>query len=372
MTVTGYGLDYSARELSPAEVSGAAYQISFLIRYIGWPNNRKCISHYPGAYAAHVAAGRLVLLVAEQGTADPAGGYPAGVAMATRALIDARAIGYPDSLPIFFCADGWLTNNSIATATAMAFLDGAAAVVGRARVGAYGFRDFIGAAWSTGRASWRWLCGAPPNATEIASGLCQLYQWNGGALAIGGMSCDLNWSYVDLGALRARKDALMALTDAEATELIMLVRTLTFQLVSGDAPPGSGPGWTTWTGGTDERLTVVDYLRRANVEVRQVHVALAAATVRADGLAARLSHLEALLGSTGATTVTPADKAGIAAAVLAEMSRRTGVPAPTLATLAEEVEQDRPESFDLPGLDRAPRSGLGPGPAFTEQDNPAS
>ncbi len=101
MNVT-YGADYSASELSPSELDGFTdYDIRFLIRYIGWPDNPKCISHYPGAYHAHVNAGRMVLLVAEQGTGDPAGGFGGGAAMAQRALNDARSVGYPASLPIF-------------------------------------------------------------------------------------------------------------------------------------------------------------------------------------------------------------------------------------------------------------------------------
>ncbi len=54
MNVT-YGADYSASELSPSELDDFTdYDIRFLIRYIGWPGNPKCISHYPGAYQAHV------------------------------------------------------------------------------------------------------------------------------------------------------------------------------------------------------------------------------------------------------------------------------------------------------------------------------
>src|SRR5215467_5431833 len=115
-----YGADYSARELSPAELdSFTDYDLRLLIRYIGWPENPKCISHYPGAYQAHVNAGRTVLLAAEHATTDPAGGFAGGVAMAKRALNDANSIGYPDHLPVFFCADGWLGSGNISVATAM-------------------------------------------------------------------------------------------------------------------------------------------------------------------------------------------------------------------------------------------------------------
>jgi glycoside hydrolase-like protein/putative peptidoglycan binding protein len=194
MNVT-YGADYSARELSPAELDGfRQYDIRFLMRYIGWPDNPKCISHYPGAYKRLAASGRTVLLMAELDTNDPAGGAAGGAAMARRALHDAKSIGYPDSLPIFFCADEWLAGN-VAVATAMSYLDGAASVVGRKRTGAYGFRDFITAAQAGGHAEWLWLCGSAPVAGELAQGWPHIYQWNGGSIQIAGLQADLDWAY---------------------------------------------------------------------------------------------------------------------------------------------------------------------------------
>jgi hypothetical protein len=195
MAVT-YGADYSASELTPAQLNAfKKYDIRFLIRYIGYPGNPKCISHYPGAYQAHVRAGRLVLLVAENATNDPAGGYAGGVAMAERALHDANSIGYPGHLPIFFCADGWLADNHISATTAMKYLDGAASVVGKARTGAYGFRDFITAARAGGHASWLWLCGASPTNAEVAQGWPHFYQYNNAMITIGGEQADLDWAY---------------------------------------------------------------------------------------------------------------------------------------------------------------------------------
>jgi hypothetical protein len=204
MAVT-YGADYSSGELSASELNSfTEYDIRFLIRYIGWPDNPKCISHYPGAYQAHVTAGRMVLLVAEQGTSDPAGGFGGGVTMARQALSDARSVGYPDSLPIFFCADGWLASHGIPVATAMSYLDGAASVMGRQRTGAYGFRDFIQAALAGGHARWLWLCGSPPTDAEVAQGWPHFYQWNNGTIHPGGVEADLDWAYAGvLDALRA-------------------------------------------------------------------------------------------------------------------------------------------------------------------------
>jgi hypothetical protein len=204
MDVT-YGADYSAGELSPAELDGyTTYDLRFLLRYIGWPDNPKCISHYPDAYQKLAGSGRLVLLVAEHGTNDAAGGHDAGVALAQRARDDAASVGYPDSLPIFFCADGWLALDGIAVTTAMSYLDGAASVLGKQRIGAYGFRDFIQAAKAGGHAGWLWLCGSAPEDGELAQGWPHLYQWNGAHIYPGGLEADLNWAYPGvLEALRA-------------------------------------------------------------------------------------------------------------------------------------------------------------------------
>jgi hypothetical protein len=202
-----YGADYSDHELSPAQLQSVPhYDIRFLIRYIGYPGNPKCISHYPGAYHEHVQAGRLVLLVHENDTNDPAGGHSKGVKMAELALSDAESIGYPDSLPIFFSADGWLGN--IPVATAMHYLDGAASVLGKKRTGAYGFRDFIQGAKLGGHAEWLWLAGAHPAPAEVAQGWPHIYQYNNGMLDVGGMAVDLDWAYPGvIEALRAGERA---------------------------------------------------------------------------------------------------------------------------------------------------------------------
>jgi hypothetical protein len=193
MKVT-YGADYSSDELSPAQLNGFhQYDIRFLIRYIGYPGNPKCISHYPGAYEAHVRAGRTVLLVMELGNSDPAGGHPNGERMAEQALKDAESIGYPDHLPIFFCSDAWLGNTPVATA--MAYLDGAASVMGKKRTGAYGFRDFIGGARLGGHADWLWLAGSAPTDAEVAQGWPHFYQYNNSQITIAGTAADLDWAY---------------------------------------------------------------------------------------------------------------------------------------------------------------------------------
>ncbi|MDQ2583697.1 glycoside hydrolase domain-containing protein [Saccharothrix yanglingensis] len=208
---TGFGLDYSARELSPAEIDDynrrTPHQpISFLIRYIGYPANRKCISAYPGALRAHEAAGRLVLLVHQIGYRDFEGGRAAGRAHATTALADARAQGYPGNRPIFFAFDRWLSGNSQAGPLTLGqvwdYLQGAVDVLGATRVGLYGFHDVIHPAVREKRVRWTWLCGAESGVREGVD----FYQWNNGRVYPGGLECDLNKAYVDLSGITGGND----------------------------------------------------------------------------------------------------------------------------------------------------------------------
>lgn len=78
---------------------------------------------------------------------------------------------------------------------------------------------------------------------------------------------------------------MAALTADEQRELLMKVRTLEYQLFSGEGG-ANRPGWRTWEGGTNEQFPIVDYLRRNNVEVRQVHVALASIHQKLDAILA--------------------------------------------------------------------------------------
>lgn len=57
------------------------------------------------------------------------------------------------------------------------------------------------------------------------------------------------------------------------------------QVCKGDAP-GDKWGWGTWPGGTNEALTLIDYARRNNVEVRQLHANLLSVHQKLDELSA--------------------------------------------------------------------------------------
>jgi hypothetical protein len=194
--VIGQGLDYSARRIGGRAIKEAGYD--FVVRYLWFPGQRVS---YVDAYerADLVAAGVDVHLVYEQTTADPAGGWDAGVRMARQAVQSAREIGAPPGTVIFFCADAWLSAHGIPVPTAMAFLDGARSAIAEYTPGAYGFADFVFAAAAGGHADRFWLCGAEiPD--EHRPPWLHLYQWNNGRVHVDGVECDLNKLYRPLSS----------------------------------------------------------------------------------------------------------------------------------------------------------------------------
>ncbi|MFI9386623.1 glycoside hydrolase domain-containing protein [Kutzneria sp. NPDC052558] len=169
-TLYAYGADYTGGEFTPAELdayhAAGGYDIRVLLRRVGYPGDPRCVSHYPGAYRSLTDSGRLVLLVHGIDANDPAGGRDAGVQHATAALDDARRLGYPEELPIFMAAGDWLARQGISVPTAMAYLEGAAAVLGIERTGAHGFADVVHAAQDQAVATWFWLRGAESGVRE--------------------------------------------------------------------------------------------------------------------------------------------------------------------------------------------------------------
>jgi hypothetical protein len=76
---------------------------------------------------------------------------------------------------------------------------------------------------------------------------------------------------------RTQTGFLMALNDAEQQEVLVTLRNLWQQVFMGDQPPGADHfGWPMWPGGTPERLTMVDMMRRNNVEVETIKEAVLA------------------------------------------------------------------------------------------------
>jgi len=198
-TVTAYGADYTARELTPWELDeygrGGGYDLQFLIRYIGYPDSPHCLSHHPGALARHREAGRTVLLAHRFGPDDFAGGWDAGQQHARAAMADARAEGYPENLPIIFTCDRRLdAGEPIALSTALSYLDGAADVIGSDRTWCSGYSDLVYPTQDIGAAGGFVLRGAE---SDVRDGIA-FYQWNNGRIFPGRIEAELLMAYVDL------------------------------------------------------------------------------------------------------------------------------------------------------------------------------
>src|SRR5205085_7281418 len=87
---------------------------------------------------------------------------------------------------IFFCADMHLTQVQIPTA--LAYLDGAASVLGRGAVGCYGFWEYVDAAIAQSKATYYWQCGIAPDATDPV----HVWQRNDQTTTVAGIACDIN------------------------------------------------------------------------------------------------------------------------------------------------------------------------------------
>lgn len=165
------GRDYSAREFSPQELD--QYEKDFpneapvqaLGRYAGYPDNPKCISHYPGAYKAHWNSGRPVFLFHQIGYTDMAGGYNAGRAHAQTILADAQSdrIGWNGESPFVACMDRYYVKKDYATLTReqlREYMKGFVSVVGYELSGFYGFYDSMAHCVEENWAKFRVQCGA--------------------------------------------------------------------------------------------------------------------------------------------------------------------------------------------------------------------
>lgn len=165
-----YGRDYSAREWTPEQfdeyerLNPHERPIQFLRRYIGYPNNSKCISAYNGMFRRHWEAGRPVGLFHQIGYTDMEGGYDRGRQHALTAKADAESdrVGWQGQSHIVACMDRFYAKQGYRTLTAKdlsEYMRGFRSVLGD-RTGFYGFydsmRDAINGEW----ASYYVQCGA--------------------------------------------------------------------------------------------------------------------------------------------------------------------------------------------------------------------
>ncbi|WP_037355389.1 glycoside hydrolase domain-containing protein [Amycolatopsis orientalis] len=179
-----YWLDYSAAKLSGSTIRNAGY--TGVIRYIDAPQLLGTKHTNLDEYRSHLAAGLTVRLVHQGTTTDADSGWQGGVNRATRAKAGADYLGYTGV--IYFTNDRTTVPN---VAAWQAYLDGAASVLGRERVGAYGYYNALNAA--VGHASAFWQAGRRSDLVPHAN----YWQDNNVKVTVGGITCDRNLVIAD-------------------------------------------------------------------------------------------------------------------------------------------------------------------------------
>lgn len=175
------GVDYAWSHPGGAALKAAGKV--FACRYLS-PDHSKNLARVE---ADDLAAHGIWSVVVWEATANRAkAGRAAGVADAKTASTQAAAAGMPSSRPIYFAVDFDAT--AADQAYINAYLDGAASVIGRDRVGIYGGYYPVKRALDGGHATWAWQ-------TVAWSG----GQWDSRAVIrqgmqknINGVSCDLD------------------------------------------------------------------------------------------------------------------------------------------------------------------------------------
>lgn len=177
------GVDYAWSRPSPASLKAA--KISFVCRYLATDRSKALSATETKALAA---VGIWLVVVWETSAKRMLAGKAGGVADAKAAAFQSKACGMPGGRPIYFAAD-WDATEAQQTAI-NAYLDGAASVLGAARVGIYGGYYPVKRALDAGKAAWAWQ-------TRAWSG----GQWDnrahirqGAYVTIGGVQCDANTS----------------------------------------------------------------------------------------------------------------------------------------------------------------------------------
>ena len=174
------GCDYVSGP-TPAELKAAGKQ--FVCRYLSTPGNPKNLTK---AEAARLRAADISIVLVFETTAKRAlSGFAVGKDDARSARAQARAIGVPDSVPLYFAVDFDPVGAELARVAA--YIQGTASILGIGGTGVYGGIDACKACHSS--CHWFW----------------QTYAWSGGkwyegnhieqyanGVKIGGHSVDLD------------------------------------------------------------------------------------------------------------------------------------------------------------------------------------
>jgi hypothetical protein len=182
------GVDYAWARPDLDELWAAGKR--FVCRYLAYLPNGKVLGSSERA-ALH-AKGFAIVLNWEQSSGDMTKGYATGVTHATEALRQANALGAPSWVPIYFSCDVNVVNPTQLDAV-QAYLNGAASMLGRSRVGVYAQYSVI-EALVPGTAAYGWQTYAWSNGKVSAR--AHFLQYHNGVI-VAGADCDLNRSLQD-------------------------------------------------------------------------------------------------------------------------------------------------------------------------------
>lgn len=290
------GVDYAWSHPGGAALKAAGK--AFACRYLSPDSSKNLARIEADDLAAH---GIWSVAVWESTAARAKAGRAAGVADAKTASVQAAAAGMPSSRPIYFAVDFDATEADQTYINA--YLDGAASVIGRGRVGIYGGYYPVKRALDAGKAAWAWQ-------TIAWSG----GQWDpravirqGAQKTINGVSCDLNTATAaDYGQWMPGKtptveETPMAVTDADALKIARKVLTLDEITAPADAPDvKTNPAW---------RLD--SYTKDTNARVRALQAQLTALAKTNAALVDTVAKLAAGLGDLDPQAVIAELKAAI-------------------------------------------------------------
>lgn len=143
------GCDYSFSKPSAASLQAAGYR--FACRYVLGSSGKRITRNEANTLWAH---GVDVVTNAEAYPQDPLRGHDLGVTHARTADAQHKAAGGPAGKPIYFSVDFDVQPHQ--AGAVKSYLDGAASVIGRGRVGAYGGIRIISYLFDSGTITYGW------------------------------------------------------------------------------------------------------------------------------------------------------------------------------------------------------------------------
>lgn len=220
-----FGVDYSAGVPSVAALKAAG--VAFVCRYVSPGDRRKDLTR--GEADAMRAGGLQVVTVYEDTVGDARGGHAAGATNARFVAAELARLGAPPGAPCYFAVD--YDAQGALLATAVAYVRGAAEVLGHGRTGVYGGYDVVKACLDAGACRYAWQAVAWSEGRWDPRAHIQQHL---GQVVIGGVTCDRDFAtQPDYGQWDRQEDN-MALSAEDRTWIKQQIDAAVSLLYRGD------------------------------------------------------------------------------------------------------------------------------------------